>query len=553
MIKAERQPASSCCRTAVTTACFTRSLSRGVFYQMSLVHRHNAVSLLRGIRGVSHHQHRCALTGIFPQRFEDNGGVTRIEIAGRLVGQQQRRLMKHRPRQGDPLLLAHAQFGRHMMNTRLETEPFDQLLGSLHRAGVPQRNVRRQDILENVQVGDQVKLLKHEADFLSSERAALVRGQLVRIDIVHQDRAAGGPQQRSSQQQQGALAASAGPPDGNGLVVGDRKRKPIHGLDHFTSTGIGFGNVLQQQHRSYILQNDGGILLRGDQSGNPAGGHSQQRADDETGGQQLPGQDAGLADHLDVQNAAEFGDDRQARDPPQHRSAEAGQEGTKQNQHQNVTRPATDGPQHCHFGFSPPDVQQRHQQNPRSAGDHDSRNDQRCQVLAFRFQLYLVFLLPLQGPDCFLRHIVARLEACQCFGAELDDLGVRQDFCDRRADSVDGRVADANALQSHDRIDLARLFQQFLGVFQGNPNADIFFAAALRVAFLDGEFAAHEFDFLTGLEAEALLQFVPDNHGPFRHRLHQRRPSVLAPAGYLAAATHQEHRAVHFRPLHLLG
>ena len=57
----------------------------------------------------------------------------RVEIAGRLVGQNQRRVVYQRPRDGNPLLLTTRQSGRHRMPASRQVQQLDKFVRPLSR------------------------------------------------------------------------------------------------------------------------------------------------------------------------------------------------------------------------------------------------------------------------------------------------------------------------------------------------------------------------------------------------------------------------------------
>ncbi len=61
------------------------------------------------------------------QRLEDVRRGVRIEIAGRLVGEEEARRVGNRAGDGDPLLLAARQFGRPMREPLAEAEEGEEL------------------------------------------------------------------------------------------------------------------------------------------------------------------------------------------------------------------------------------------------------------------------------------------------------------------------------------------------------------------------------------------------------------------------------------------
>ena len=65
-----------------------------------------------------------------------------VEIAGRLVGQQQRRLHHQRPRNRDALLLAAGQLARPMLQTFGQSDPSQEIRGAAARFFTGRRAMR---------------------------------------------------------------------------------------------------------------------------------------------------------------------------------------------------------------------------------------------------------------------------------------------------------------------------------------------------------------------------------------------------------------------------
>ena len=96
---------------------------------------HDAVHLRGDALVVSRDQRRAALAAHEAEELgEDDVGGVLVEIAGRLVGQHQRRLVGERAGDGDALLLAARQLRRAMIEPLGKPERAEQLLGALRRA-----------------------------------------------------------------------------------------------------------------------------------------------------------------------------------------------------------------------------------------------------------------------------------------------------------------------------------------------------------------------------------------------------------------------------------
>jgi hypothetical protein len=97
-----------------------------------------------------------------------------VEVAGRLVRQQDRRLGDEGPRQRDPLLLTTRELTRQVMPAVRQADRRQQRLRPRARVAVAAQLERHRDVLLRGQRRDQVERLEHEA-----ERAAAQAGQRV--------------------------------------------------------------------------------------------------------------------------------------------------------------------------------------------------------------------------------------------------------------------------------------------------------------------------------------------------------------------------------------
>ncbi len=106
-----------------------------------------------------------------PQQTHDSVAGLRVQLAGRLIGQQQRRLVGQRAGDGDPLLLATRQLVRPMVRPIRQPHQAQQLgdplLAQLRlRRDQAQRHL---DVLGGGQDGQQPEGLEDEADALAPE------------------------------------------------------------------------------------------------------------------------------------------------------------------------------------------------------------------------------------------------------------------------------------------------------------------------------------------------------------------------------------------------
>ena len=104
---------------------------------------------------------------------DDLLGRLRIQVAGRLVGQKQIRLVDQRPRNRDALLLAAGQLGRRVTHAIRQADCFERLppeAANRRALGIQQRQF---DVLERARPRQQMKRLEDEADVGISEAGLL--------------------------------------------------------------------------------------------------------------------------------------------------------------------------------------------------------------------------------------------------------------------------------------------------------------------------------------------------------------------------------------------
>lgn len=160
---------------------------------MSSVHHHYSVSSLGCIWVVGDHENGPAVVRIFPQRVQHGNGVGGLQIIRGFIRKYQLRLIEKGSRQGDALSFSNTELSRHVMNAMLQAKMFNQLLCSLFGIRPFIGHIGCQYVLQDIQVGHQVKLLEHKTDILSTKDAPFVGGESVRIDARDKHRAAGWP------------------------------------------------------------------------------------------------------------------------------------------------------------------------------------------------------------------------------------------------------------------------------------------------------------------------------------------------------------------------
>ena len=129
-------------------------------------------------------------------------GVVRVEVARRLVGQQEHRVGRQRPRHRHPLLLAARQLRRARCVIRPARPTAASSSSARRRAaalGAPRDQQRHHHVLERGELPQQVMELEHEPDRPVPQRGELRRRSARRTTRPSSDTCAGGrPVQRAS-------------------------------------------------------------------------------------------------------------------------------------------------------------------------------------------------------------------------------------------------------------------------------------------------------------------------------------------------------------------
>ncbi len=132
-----------------------------------------------------------------------------VELAGRLVGQQQARPVGQCDREGEALLLAAGEQARGPPGGRAQPHRVEQARGAapLDRPGAAGRALREQHVAQGGLVVQQVaaRVLEHHADIAQPHVRGRPAGQVADAPPAHLDHAGRGPQQAGQQPQQRGL------------------------------------------------------------------------------------------------------------------------------------------------------------------------------------------------------------------------------------------------------------------------------------------------------------------------------------------------------------
>ena len=118
-------------------------------------------------------------------QLKDRFSSAAVEIAGRLIGQQDLRLGDERPGQGQPLLLASGKLARTMMPARFQSY-FAQPAGRfLFRSGerLPARQQGHGYVLQRSELGQQVVKLPDVSDFAVTKLGGIIFRKRIHLRV----------------------------------------------------------------------------------------------------------------------------------------------------------------------------------------------------------------------------------------------------------------------------------------------------------------------------------------------------------------------------------
>ena len=168
---------------------------------------------------VGDHDDRLAGVVQLAQHFHDLLAGGRVEVAGRLVGQDDVGIVDQRPGDGHALLLAAGELGGPVVDPIAQADqpgeldrPLVRLLAELAGSLVGQREL---DVLEHGVLRDQVVRLEDEAEVAAADLGELVVVEPRDVATAQEVLAAGRAVEAAQQVEHGALARAGGAHDGD--------------------------------------------------------------------------------------------------------------------------------------------------------------------------------------------------------------------------------------------------------------------------------------------------------------------------------------------------
>ena len=201
------------------------------------------------VQFVGDHDDGHALVVELLEHAHDLDAGAAVEIAGRLVGEQQGGLVGERAGDGDALLLAAGKLVRLVVGAVGQADRVQRLQGplALARSGQALAGVehRQFDILQRGGAGQQVEALEDEADLLVADVGQFVAAELRDVDAVERILPPGRPVEAADDVHHGGLAGAAGAHERDELALGDFQRHAAHGVHIHLAGVVGLVDVLE--------------------------------------------------------------------------------------------------------------------------------------------------------------------------------------------------------------------------------------------------------------------------------------------------------------------
>ena len=135
----------------------------------------------------------------------------RVDAGRRLIGEDHPRLVGERPGHRHPLLLTDREFGRLVVEAVGEPHGGEEIGGPPAVGLAGAKRHRHEHVFQGGEPGQQVELLKHEAEFVGPHPVAAGLGQPGEVDPVDHHAAGIGPHDPGNHVEQRRLAGAALP------------------------------------------------------------------------------------------------------------------------------------------------------------------------------------------------------------------------------------------------------------------------------------------------------------------------------------------------------
>ena len=163
-----------------------------------------------------------------------------VEVAGRLVAKEQRRVVDQRTRNADALLLTAGKLVRQAVSFVGDMQRVEQFVEAVFVLCPAVQIPRQQDVFLCGQNRDQVVELIDDADLTAAKNRELVGIHRADVLTVHQNPAACGAVNAADQVHERALAAAARADNRDKLALLHAQIDVIHRTDSVVARAVGF-------------------------------------------------------------------------------------------------------------------------------------------------------------------------------------------------------------------------------------------------------------------------------------------------------------------------
>src|SRR6516165_947100 len=177
-----------------------------------------------------------------------------IEVAGRLVREQECRVPGDGARDGDALLLPAGELRGHVPGARGEPDQLERAADALAPVGAAQAAVaqRHLHVVIDVEVGDEVEALEDETDALIAQLRTLVVGERPHVPALEQVAAGVKLLEQPRYVEEGGLARSRGPGDRHELPRRHLEREPAQRVRLDEVGTVDLADIVHLEHVVFL-------------------------------------------------------------------------------------------------------------------------------------------------------------------------------------------------------------------------------------------------------------------------------------------------------------
>ena len=232
------------------------ALARFDSANLPVAHVDDAVGDGGGLGIVGDHEHGLPEFAVGEaEHVEDRVGVFGVEIAGRLVGENDGGLCNQRAGDRNALLFAAGKLGRAMVEAAGDVEQLGKAGKELrvHGLGALGDLVGDFNVGASGERGKEVELLEDESDAGAAHFGPLGIGEGREVDAADENAAGTGAGEAAEQVEKGGFAAAGWSDDGDKLAGFDGKGRVAKSRNFEFAAAVGFAEVLGGDHGGHGL------------------------------------------------------------------------------------------------------------------------------------------------------------------------------------------------------------------------------------------------------------------------------------------------------------